>query len=127
MNLAVTQRRAKLIEEVETLCGLDLADEDIVAAGKAWLESKDDPAKSRETGDKLVARSKPSPSGPDRHALRGAVAGQRQEVRLPRLHRSPRHAGAQGSAGQEVHVDLRRRRLGLRHRLRRCGPRPRLR
>ena len=55
MNLAVTQRRAKLIEEVETLCGLDFADEDIVAAGKAWLESKDDPAKSRETGDKLVA------------------------------------------------------------------------
>ena len=49
------QRRDKLIEEVETLCDLDFADEDIVAAGKAWLESMDDPAKSRETGDKLVA------------------------------------------------------------------------
>jgi pyruvate-ferredoxin/flavodoxin oxidoreductase len=55
MNLAVTQRRAKLIDIVTELAGIEWADEDVTAACKAWLEKKDDPAGSRETGDKLVA------------------------------------------------------------------------
>jgi pyruvate-ferredoxin/flavodoxin oxidoreductase len=55
MNLAVTQRRAKLISTVETLAGLEFADEDIVNACKAWLEAKDSPEASRKTGDALVA------------------------------------------------------------------------
>ena len=55
MNLAVTQRRAKLIETVETLAGLDYADEEIVAACNAWLAARDNAEESRKTGDALVA------------------------------------------------------------------------
>ncbi len=55
MNLAVTQRRAKLIETVEMLAGLDYADETIAAACKAWLAAKDNAEESRKTGDALVA------------------------------------------------------------------------
>ncbi len=55
MNLAVTQRRAKLVEDVTALAAVPYADETIVADCKAWLEAKDDSAKSRETGDKLKA------------------------------------------------------------------------
>ena len=55
MNLAVSQRRAKLVENVEALCALEYADEDIVAAGKAWLAAKDDSEASRATGDALRA------------------------------------------------------------------------
>ena len=46
-------------------------------------------------------------------------------VRLRRLHAGCRHPQQEGISGQEVHVDLRRRRLGLRYRLRRTGSRHR--
>ena len=55
MNLAVTQRRAKLEDTVKSLASMEFADEDVVAACKDWLAAKDDPAASRTTGDKLVA------------------------------------------------------------------------
>ncbi len=55
MNLAVTQRRAKLVDTVTELASLPYADEDIVAACNQWLADKDIPAASRLAGDKLVA------------------------------------------------------------------------
>ena len=54
MNLANKQRRAKLCEDVQKLIAVEYVDEDIAAAGKAWLENKDDGKASREAGDKLV-------------------------------------------------------------------------
>ncbi len=53
MNLAVTQRRKKVIENAELLVSLDYTDETIAAACKDWLAAKDDAEASRKTGDAL--------------------------------------------------------------------------
>ncbi|MBR2663496.1 MAG: pyruvate:ferredoxin (flavodoxin) oxidoreductase, partial [Clostridia bacterium] len=54
MNLAVTQRRAKLAEVI-TKVTEEGKDEAIVAAAKEWLENMKDAEGSRKAGDKLVA------------------------------------------------------------------------
>ena len=53
MNLGVTQRRAKLIENVEKLAETD--NEEVKAAAKAWLDAKDCAEGSKKTGEALVA------------------------------------------------------------------------
>ena len=55
MNLATTQRRAKLADTVKKLIAVDWCDADIKAAGAEWLENMDDAEGSRKAGDKLVA------------------------------------------------------------------------
>ena len=55
MNLAVTQRRSKLVENAELLAGLEYADETIAAACKAWLAARDYAEESRKTGNALKA------------------------------------------------------------------------
>ncbi|MBR6890168.1 MAG: pyruvate:ferredoxin (flavodoxin) oxidoreductase, partial [Clostridia bacterium] len=54
MNLAVTQRRAKLAEVITEVTE-EGKDEAIVAAAKEWLENMKDAEGSRKAGDKLVA------------------------------------------------------------------------
>ncbi len=54
MNLATTQRRAKLAEVITEVTEVG-KDEEIVAACKEWLENKDNAEGSRKAGDKLVA------------------------------------------------------------------------
>ena len=54
MNLAVTQRRAKLAEVISKVAE-EGKDEAVVAAAKEWLENKDNAEGSRKAGDKLVA------------------------------------------------------------------------
>ena len=58
MNLAVKQRRAKLSDTVEKLIALDWCDADIKAAGREWLDNRDDAEGSRKAGEKLVAACK---------------------------------------------------------------------
>ena len=47
--------REKYADKVKALIAIDYADEDIVAAGKAWLETYDDGAKNTEATEKLIA------------------------------------------------------------------------
>ena len=54
MNLATTQRRAKLAEVITEVTEVGQV-EDVVAAAKEWLENKDDAEGSRKAGEKLVA------------------------------------------------------------------------
>ncbi len=58
MNLAYTQRRAKLTDTVNALIAVDYAVEPIKEAGKAWLDVKDDAAASKKAGDALLAACK---------------------------------------------------------------------
>ncbi|MDD6160741.1 MAG: pyruvate:ferredoxin (flavodoxin) oxidoreductase, partial [Oscillospiraceae bacterium] len=55
MWVAVKQRRAKLIETVEKLVGIEYADEEVVALGKAWLDCRDNGEQSKVAGEKLLA------------------------------------------------------------------------
>ncbi len=54
MNLAVSQRRARLKEQVEALIALDYADAPIKEAGAEWIEKMDDAEGSKEAGQKLL-------------------------------------------------------------------------
>ena len=54
MNLATTQRRAKLAEVIAEVTEVGQVDE-VVAAAKEWLENKDNAEGSRKAGEKLVA------------------------------------------------------------------------
>jgi len=58
MNLAITQRRAKLAEKVKALLAVEWASAEIKEAGQAWLDNMDDGKLSKEYGDKLVAACK---------------------------------------------------------------------
>ena len=58
MNLAYTQRRAKLIDNVKALIAVDWCCADIKEAGAEWLEKKDDAKGSKEAGQKLLAACK---------------------------------------------------------------------
>jgi len=55
MNLATTQRRAKLADTVEKLIAVEYCDADLKAAGKEWLDNMDDAEGSRKAADKLIA------------------------------------------------------------------------
>ena len=55
MNLAVTQRRAKLADNVRKLIAVEWATAEIKAAGQEWLDNMDDAEGSRAAGAKLVA------------------------------------------------------------------------
>ncbi|MBQ6373732.1 MAG: pyruvate:ferredoxin (flavodoxin) oxidoreductase, partial [Clostridia bacterium] len=55
MNLGITQRRAKLADNVRALIDVDWADAPIKEAGAEWLKKMDDAEGSRAAGDKLVA------------------------------------------------------------------------
>ncbi len=52
MEMAVEQRREHLVDKIKAALASGL-DADVAAALNAWLESKDNPAASREAGDKL--------------------------------------------------------------------------
>ena len=54
MNLATTQRRAKLADVITQVTEVG-KDEAIVAAAKEWLENREDAEGSRKAGEKLVA------------------------------------------------------------------------
>ena len=54
MMHASRQRRAGLAETVRRLIAIDYCDEEIAAAGKAWLEAMDDGEGSKATGAKLL-------------------------------------------------------------------------
>ena len=55
MNLATTQRRAKLADTVEKLIAVEYCDANLKAAGKEWLDNMDDAEGSRKAADKLIA------------------------------------------------------------------------
>jgi len=55
MNLATTQRREKLADDVKALIAVEYCDADIKAAGAEWLENMNDAEGSRAAGEKLVA------------------------------------------------------------------------
>ncbi len=63
MNLAVSQRRAKLAETVQKLIAIEYVREDIAEAGAEWLNGKDDAAASKAAGEKLVAACKNNTEG----------------------------------------------------------------
>ncbi len=58
MNLAYTQRRAKLADTVKALIAVDYAVAEIKEAGKEWLEGMDDAKVSKAAGEKLLAACK---------------------------------------------------------------------
>ena len=81
-------------------------------AAQAWLDATaDDKAASRQAAER-----------PDRRPARGRPPSEGAAAEA-----AQRILRQQGVPGQEVRLDLRRRRLGLRHRLRRTGPRAGLR
>ena len=55
MNLAITQRRAKLADTVEKLIAVEYCDANLKAAGKEWLDNMDDAEGSRKAAEKLIA------------------------------------------------------------------------
>ncbi len=55
MNLAYTQRRAKLADTIEEMLKVEWTQGDIKAAGQEWLEGMHDADKSRLAGEKLIA------------------------------------------------------------------------
>ena len=55
MNLATTQRRAKLADTVEKLIAVEYCDANLKAAGKEWLDNMDDAEGSRKAAEKLIA------------------------------------------------------------------------
>ena len=113
MYLGQKVLREKYIEAVKELIAVPYVDEDIAAAGKEFLDTVNDGEKNSAAAEKLIAAINANPSVPtcecDACKLARKVL---EEQELPR---------------QEVRLDLRRRRLGVRHRLRRSGPRPGLR
>ena len=117
MNLAITQRRDKLAETVQALIAVEWAAADeIKAAGAEWLDNMDDAEGSKAAGEKLLAACK---DGID-------LTGTRYEGKDCDCDACKLRQGCyrrRRPADQEVHLDLRRRRLGLRHRLRRTGSR----
>ena len=68
MNLATTQRRAKLAEVIAEVVEVG-KDETIVAAAKEWLENKDNAEGSRKAGEKLVAALEAKDGGADKKAF----------------------------------------------------------
>ncbi len=58
MNLAVTQRRAKLADNVRKLIAVDYAEQEIKDAGQEWLDNMDDAKKSQAAGERLLAACK---------------------------------------------------------------------
>ena len=68
MNLATTQRRAKLAEVIAEVAEIG-KDEAIVAAAKEWLENKDNAEGSRKAGEKLVAALEAKDGGADKKAF----------------------------------------------------------
>ncbi len=58
MNLAYTQRRAKLADTVKALIAVDYTVAEIKEAGKEWLEGMDDAKVSKTAGEKLLAACK---------------------------------------------------------------------
>ncbi len=55
MAVGVRQRRERLAEKVKALINVEYATADIKTAGAAWLDSMNDAAASRTTGDALLA------------------------------------------------------------------------
>ena len=58
MNLAITQRRAKLADTVRAMIAVPHCWDELKAAGQAWLDSMDDGKKSKETGKVLLEKCK---------------------------------------------------------------------
>ena len=58
MNLAISQRRAKLAETVKKLIAVEYAEAAIKEAGAEWLEKMDDAEGSKAAGEKLLAACK---------------------------------------------------------------------
>ena len=100
----------KVVVDSEALIECGGAAGDLADAARAWLEARADAEASKAAAEALRG----GPFGGGRGYRRGGRAG-------------GRHPGQQGIPDQEVRVDLRRRRLGLRHRLRRTRPCARLR
>jgi len=55
MNLALTQRRIKLAENIEKLIAVDYTEDDIKAAGRAWLDGMNDAEASKAAAAALIA------------------------------------------------------------------------
>ena len=58
MQLAITQRRAKLADNVRALIAVDWCQPSIKEAGQEWLDNMEDGKKSKEAGQKLLAACK---------------------------------------------------------------------
>ena len=58
MQLAITQRRAKLADNVRALIAVDWCQPAIKEAGQEWLDNMEDGKKSKEAGQKLLAACK---------------------------------------------------------------------
>ena len=58
MQLAITQRRAKLADNVRALIAADWCQPAIKEAGQEWLDNMEDGKKSKEAGQKLLAACK---------------------------------------------------------------------
>ncbi|MGI6173917.1 MAG: pyruvate:ferredoxin (flavodoxin) oxidoreductase [Christensenellales bacterium] len=55
MNLAIAQRREKLVEKVEALIARETTPAEVKEAAEAWLAGKDDADESKKTAAKLVS------------------------------------------------------------------------
>jgi pyruvate-ferredoxin/flavodoxin oxidoreductase len=104
--------RNRLADLARALIAVDYTDADLKAAAKVWLDTMDDGKTNADATRKYVAELEASviPNCPcDACKLGRQILADKEYP------------------GQEVRLGLRRRRLGLRHRLRRRGPRPGLR
>ena len=125
--------RQDLADETRQLIAVEWARPELKAAAQAWLDTMDDGSANAEPATRLcqgpggehLHRGGAGRRASVRRARRPAEGPGQAAVRLRRLHPGCRHPQQEGIPGQEVHVDLRRRRLGLRHRLRRPGSRHR--
>ncbi|MBR3503287.1 MAG: pyruvate:ferredoxin (flavodoxin) oxidoreductase [Clostridia bacterium] len=70
MNLAFTQRRAKLADTVKALIAAENVREDIAQAGAEWLENMNDAAGSKAAGAKLIEACKNETEGCECDACR---------------------------------------------------------
>ena len=116
MNLAVTQRRAKLADTVRRPDRRGLRDAELKAAGAGLARHQ---GRRRSLQGCRADQRCGSTAAPNEPMARTA------RLRLRRLQLHRKCCEMRRPARQEVHLDHRRRRLGLRHRLRRTRPRAR--
>ena len=124
--------RNRLAAKTEALIAVDWARPELKEAAQKWLDTMEDGQANQEAAKAYVAALEAglctvdellaSRQGRDPGLRQGAAGQGRDAVSVRGLQAGQGDPGREGVPEQEVRVDLRRRRLGLRHRLRRRGP-----
>ena len=135
--------RDRLVDKTRTLIAVPYCCDELKAAGQAWLDTLEDSAANAKATEAYVSELEESIMTVDgclafaatpeaaAHFGDGLAGFQAHMEELKAAGKTycdceactpgPGDSGAEGLPVQEVHLDLRRRRLGLRHRLRRPG------